>query len=155
MRQIRIPRAGLGLLVLALVSLAGLISFTAVQAREGCTNASLSGAYGFRESGIFTPGPIFPSGADFAGASRVVFDGHGNLSGTASSSIGGTIARDAPESGTYTVKSNCTASMTATVNGFTVHPELVLVDRGKQVFVVWTDPGTVVSGQGMRQDTPD
>ena len=153
MLRVRIGRAGLVLtLVLALASLVGLFSLTAAQAREGCTNSSLSGAYGFRETGFFLGNGIT---TDFAAASRVVFDGHGNFAGTSTSSAGGTIARDAPISGTYAVQSNCTVSMMVNGPGFTVHPELVLVDKGKQAFFVWTDPGTVVSGQGIRQDMPD
>jgi hypothetical protein len=56
--------------------------------------------------------------------------------------------------GAYSVKPNCTGSLTADAgsNGI-IHRDLVIVDSGKEVELVSTDAGLVISGYTKKQHT--
>jgi hypothetical protein len=118
------------------------------RATEGCTNHSLRGAYGFASDGQAF-GPAGTEIADIAAAGRIVFDGHGNLTGRETESLNGVITMPSL-SGTYTVLPDCTG--TATVhNGQTAHLRFMLVEGGQEVNVIGTDRGVVAAGQITRQ----
>jgi hypothetical protein len=142
---------GLGIVAVAAVGLTPV----AGQAKQGCTLASLNGAYGARETGVI----VNPDGSklDLAIVGRVVFDGRGHFSGTDTVSFNGAIARNETSSGTYTMNADCTGSDTGTVKqtGLVFHEDFVLVDHGKQAFIISTDPGTVLTGTAIKQDTQD
>ena len=58
--------------------------------------------------------------------------------------------------GSYTVNANCTGSMTVeTSGGDRVHRNLVIVDDGKEVEFVSTDPGVVIAGYLKKQHADD
>jgi hypothetical protein len=132
------------------VGLLGLAPLAAGEAREGCTNGSLAGEYGFKGNGTV----VLPNGtdADVATVGRTVFDGRGKLTGTDTSSFNGQIAHET-STGTYTVRPDCTGSETFTLSpsGTVVHADFVLVDKGQQAFFVDTDPGFVLTVTASRQ----
>jgi hypothetical protein len=82
---------------LAFVLLSGV---TAVQAQ--CTNATLTGNYGFTFSGFQFRGNKGAS-LPWQGVGLMTFDGAGNASGNFTFSLNGQITAGAPYSGTYTV----------------------------------------------------
>jgi hypothetical protein len=99
--------------------LAALIGLTTTaHAQPGCTNATLTGNYGFSFSGFSTKkglnGQLFP----FYGAGLVTFDGLGNASGTFTDSFKGEGGvPDNPDSASYSVNVDCTVSITSTNGG--------------------------------------
>lgn len=117
-------------------------------AREGCANHSLRGAYGFA-----TDGQAFDANGEFAeiaSAGRIVFDGHGNLTGRETESLNGSIT-EPTFWGTYSVQPDCTG--TATIHSdLTTNLRFVLVEGGQEVNVIDTDPGVVAAGQITRQE---
>ena len=123
-------------LALALTALLGGATLPQAKASDHheCSNASLQGAYGFRQNGtIFAEGLV-------GGVGIFVFDGNGNLSlsGTFVNQTLGVHHVDA--TGTYTVNSDCTGSAEA---GGTV--DFVIVAGGNEVFVIATRPDRVVT----------
>jgi len=86
-----------------------------------------------------------------AGAGRVVFDGHGGLSGREWASTNG-----GPSSltftGSYTVQPDCSGTVTiVNDNGRTDHGKIALVENGQEVNLIVTDPGVVLTVQLSRQ----
>jgi hypothetical protein len=114
------------------------------QGKATCTVAGVKGSFGIEVSGVFL------------GVGAVVFDGlftldgKGNVSGSESGSIAGSIFTGQSVSGTYTVASNCTGTMTLMVLGQTEHSSFVVTNSGKGMLVVETDANTVVSGFGQQ-----
>lgn len=109
-----------------------------------CTLAGLKGSFGVEASGVFLGvGTVALDGL-------FVLDGKGNITGTESGSIAGSIFTAQPASGTYTVASNCTGTFAVTVLGQTEHATFVATDGGKQMLFVETDANTVVSGFGQQ-----
>ena len=76
-----------GVLAAAIV-LPTLSSVARAQQGEGCSNATLSGTFGYRQTGtIALPSP----GLLFAGVGRETFDGNGSTAVTAIASVNGEI----------------------------------------------------------------
>jgi hypothetical protein len=121
-----------------------------------CSNETLKGSYGGDISGTRPAPSVIPGLPDFlrgqleqtVGLILWVFDGKGGF--TQSLSGKGTIAGptlDLPVSGTYSVKANCTATVTSIVAGVPVAEiRMVIVDGGKEfrTFVVSPQPVFVV-----------
>jgi hypothetical protein len=76
-----------------------------------CSNAGVAGEWGYTETGTVIP----TTGAvPFAAVARYTLDADGNLSGTATSSSGGSTA-NVTLKGTGTVNSDCTGTLTVGV----------------------------------------
>ena len=117
---------------------------------QGCSNASLSGSYGFQISGSI-PGTLA-----IAGIARLVFDGQGNFTQIGSSQINvighpPVVSLDQAGTGTYTVNPDCTGTETLNVDGQLHHSRFVLVSHGKKVLDTSVDPGVVLTGVGEKQ----
>jgi hypothetical protein len=83
----------------------------AVQAAETCSNAKAAGKWGFTLTGTL----ILPTGAvPGAAAGRVSVDAAGNISGTEARNVGGGFANETI-TGSWTVNSDCTATLTANI----------------------------------------
>ena len=90
-----------GTLVLALSAVAS------AQDRRTCSNASLTGTWGYTENGTV----VTPAGAVIAAAvGKYTFDEAGNFSGTQHSSAGGVVNADT-KVGTYTVNPDCSGTL--------------------------------------------
>ncbi len=114
------------------------------QGKATCTVAGIKGNFGIEASGVFLGvGAVALDGL-------FMLDGKGNVSGTESGSIAGSIFTGQSASGTYTVASNCTGTITVTVLGQTEHSSFVVTNGGKELLVVETDANTVVSGFGQQ-----
>lgn len=73
------------------------------QARAACSNASIKGTYGILSTGL--DGSLQPASS----LDQITVDGSGNLSGTSTKSLNGTIVTYTI-SGTYSISSNCTGT---------------------------------------------
>ena len=109
-----------------------------------CSNATLTGSYGFRQQGFGLRnskpaklGNMIP----FATVGVVTFDGAGNASFTLTqvfNSEGGGFFEAIP--GTYTVNSDCTG--TIAIEDFGLHFYMVTVGGGAELFAIQTETGT-------------
>jgi hypothetical protein len=124
---------------------------------QACSASILLGGYGAGTTGLinnssdpndFTIGTFVP----FAEAVRFVFDGGGKVSGSSTADFGGS-SFPVTFSGTYSVKPNCTGSLAVNAGGSIIHRDLVIVDGGKEVDFVSTDPGLVIAGYMKKQRT--
>jgi hypothetical protein len=107
---------------------------------QSCSSASLKGAYGFQINGT-VPGVLA-----VGGVARVVFDGQGNFTQTDDLQIivsgqAPVLILDRPGSGSETLNAG----------GQLHHSRLVLVNHGKKIFDMSSDPGVVLTGVGERQ----
>jgi hypothetical protein len=136
-------------LPVALLVLSGSLQAKA-QDDQSCSDASLEGGYGFQVSGT-VPG-VLAIGA----VARVMFDGQGHFTQTDTLQILATgqppvFVADRPGSGTYTIEADCTGTYTLNAGGQTHHSRLVLVNHGKKVLEMGSDPGVIISGVGEKQ----
>jgi hypothetical protein len=126
--------------LLGLAVLATLVIVTTTSADAQCSNATLTGNYGFLFSGFTTPTHSTKGNeVPFAGTASGTFDGAGNFSGTVAFSISGKISTNNPYTATYVVNSDCTGSMTST-NG-SANFSFVIVSGGAEVSFIDIDAG--------------
>ena len=110
-----------------------------------CSNATLTGSYGFKQTGfgiIHNSKPAkLGNMIPFATVGVVTFDGAGNASFTLTqvfNSEGGGFFEAIP--GTYTVNSDCTG--TIAIEDFGLHFYMVTVGGGAELFAIQTETGT-------------
>jgi hypothetical protein len=137
-------RMFLALLTLALAS----SSSMAAHDRE-CTNSSIKGSYAFTIRGqIFTPnGPVVVDGI-----AKTTFDGNGNLTQVDAVAANG-IALQLWRAGTgsYTVNSDCTGTMTLlNPDQPPLHLAILVSDSGNLIHTVVIDPGFAVTSDAER-----
>src|SRR5215469_4423770 len=120
---------------------------------QSCSLATLHGSYGSGTTGLInsssdpnaiTIGTFVP----YAEVALFKFDGRGSFTATAQPDFGGQILPPNPATGTYTVNpSDCTGTMTINISGGgSINRSLVIVDGGKDIEFVSTDPGLVIAG---------
>ena len=121
-----------------------------VHAQSGCDVTSLNGVFGYTLAGFY-----FDNAGNtnfFSSSGRFLADGQGNVAGSESDSFSGQIVRADPYTGSYTVNSDCTGSLTTvSKSSGTANYDFVLVNGRNQIQMVETDGGTNVSGQASRQ----
>ena len=123
----------------------GLSNAAAARADSACTNATLTGGFGIQSTGTLVEGGPGPAGP-FAANGLIKFDGNGNLTGNQTVSFNGTIA-PFNSSGTYEVQEDCTLTLKITGdNGAQLTASGVIVKRGTEIFIIETDPLTVITG---------
>ena len=77
---------------------------------------------------------------------QVILDGKGNVTGSGTFSLAGAIYT-VPITGTYTENADCTGSAQITPHGYSMlNFNFVVVNAGKEILLVETDTGTIVSG---------
>jgi len=137
---------------LVLVTLA-LAASSAVTAQAGCTDLTIKGSYAFTVHGqILTPnGPLLVDGI-----ARTTFDGNGNLTQVDAVAINGHIPLVwRPGTGTYTVNSDCTGTMTLINTGQpTLHLAILVSQSGNHIHTVVTDPGLATTSDAERVRAP-
>jgi hypothetical protein len=118
----------------------------------GCSVASLSGPYAFAAQGTLLTSILgLPAPAPWGEVARVDFNGTGGFSGIATVNVGGAALNSIPVAGTYTVNTDCTATLTIPLNPQTTIAEAMVVIGGGQRFVIThTESFAVVSGSGER-----
>jgi hypothetical protein len=121
--------------------------FAVKQGSATCSNAGVKGSFGFETTGVFLADA--PSAAvAFIGELKFSVNaaGEGLISGQVSASEDGTFAEE-PVTGYYRITADCRGTAAIRPKGRTaMHFSLVIVDAGKQMLMVETDPNTIVSG---------
>jgi hypothetical protein len=140
------------LLVVLLVGVVGVLAIGAGYAknenasRAKCSEATLDGTYLFAEDGVLLTGN---DQVPFALAGYQVYNGNGKVKGVQSGNFGGEVFRKEPFTGTYTVKADCTA--TVTYAGGDEQFDLFLDPDGSKFTLVQVKPSdTVTSGFELR-----
>lgn len=110
-----------------------------------CSVASLHGTFGFTATGTFNGTPVARTGWE-------TFDGKGHASGTATTSIGGTIFENSTFTVTYTVNSNCTGTFTEEDSAIgPSHDDFVIVNGGLEIQAINADSGGVITADWKKQ----
>ena len=116
--------------------------------RAKCSEATLKGTYLFAQNGVEIKGN---EQRPFALAGYDVFDGNGEVNGVDSGNFNGEVFRKDPFTGTYTVKANCTGTVTFRgVGGATTHGDIFIAPDGSMFTFVRTNPEFVSSGFELR-----
>jgi hypothetical protein len=121
------------------------------QGSPTCTNAGVTGSFGFETTGVFLAGAPATGPVAFIGELKLMVNasGEGVISGHVAGSEDGTILTfaDEPVTGSYRVDRDCRGTATITPNGLSeMHFSFVVVDCGRELLAIETDAGTVVSG---------
>jgi hypothetical protein len=111
---------------------------------KGCSLATLKGTFADKDTGFITSPP--EAAGPFAGVNLETFDGEGALTGTGAGSLNGKPV-SLTYTGTYTVSPDCTGTYTIQISplGLTTHAFFVIADRGNELQIVITDPGTAIT----------
>ena len=108
-----------------------------------CSEATLHGTYLFAQNGVEIKGN---DQRPFALAGYDVFDGNGEVRGVSSGNFGGEVFRKEPFTGTYTVKANCTGTVTFTGGGAATQGDVFIAPDGRMFAFVRTNPEGVAAG---------
>ena len=118
-----------------------------------CSNATLTGNYPFIYSGSNAPGHSVTGKNTFGNAAVGVltFDGIGGLPSITFTVVfnGHATSTSVPDTGTYTVNSDCTGTLTDATGG--IHFNLVTVGGGAEVFAIETDEGFTATFDAKKQ----
>jgi hypothetical protein len=110
-----------------------------------CTDASIKGIYGILGSGLNG------SGQPAASVTQITSDGNGNLTGTTTKSIDGTIATFTT-TGTYSIAKNCTGTGTLTNQDDQSENSNIYLNNGnKGAYLIQTDPNHTVTSVAYEQ----
>jgi len=127
--------------------------------REGCTNETIRGTYGFSVSGTLRGAGGTPDQL-LVGVATTEFDGMGNLTQVDNIhlSLGGPLNSpppDRPGFGTYQLNPDCSGTMTiARPPAPMLTLRIVVVDNGNEVRTAVMDPPTnMVTSNGKRNTT--
>ena len=103
-----------------------------------CTDAAIKGTFGFLGGGFNSS--LVPKA--FAG--QVKLDGAGNLTGTETASSGGAVG-SGPISGTYSVNSDCTGSVSVSFKTKKFTSNFVIVNGDKSALEISTESGDITT----------
>ena len=114
-----------------------------------CSEATLDGTYLFAFDGVEIKGN---DQRPFALAGYDVFDGNGEVKGVASGNFNGETFRNERSSGTYTVKADCTGTVTFTEGtaAGTHYDLFIALDGSTYTFVQTNPPEFVTAGFELR-----
>ena len=104
-----------------------------------CSVATLEGTYLFAQNGVEIKGD---EQRPFALAGYDVFDGNGEVKGIDSGNFNGEVFHNDRFTGTYTVKANCTGTVTFR-DGDAIHGDIFIAPDGSKFAFVRTDPEDV------------
>jgi hypothetical protein len=112
--------------------------------RAKCSVATLKGTYLFAQNGVEIKGNS--EQRPFALAGYDVFDGNGKVRGVSSGNFNGEVFRKDPFTGTYSVKANCTGTVTFRGGGSATQGDVFIAPDGSKFAFVRTDPEFVAAG---------
>jgi hypothetical protein len=112
-------------------------------AAEGTVTCGLTGKKATYAALLFGKHPGTGTKVDYV--VQVILDGHGEVSGSGTFDVGGTITSTSI-SGEYTENSNCTGTAQIIAGTSTLNFNFVVVAAGKVLFMIETDNGTAVGG---------
>lgn len=139
-----------GLLVSGGAAIRRLGHAPAVKAQGGCAVGSLQGTYGIHITGWFPSSNASTPLVPFAQVGLMTVDGGGNVRLAVTNNSNGQISKD---NFAYTVQVNadCTGSLTPAPGIMAGPADFTIVDEGKQLLLVVTQPGILLSGIAVRQ----
>src|SRR5262249_3495274 len=122
---------------------------SALRADEQCSQRSIAGDWGYTVTGIRILNNV-PLSAASVGSFHI--DRDGNLSGTQTLSINGTIVQGEVLTGTTTVNSDCTGTSVIVVSN-TPFPrtstlDSIFTDSSRHVRSIFTNGGTILTAEG-------
>jgi hypothetical protein len=130
---------------LSLSSLLGTFLWAQPVRPAACSNGSLTGKYGFAINGTANGNPITAMG-------QIATNGNGTLSGLETISENGTVGNLLEVLGKYSIKSNCTGTMTIQAAGRSKQNfSVIIISDGQQIEMVQTDSGTTELGTAQAQ----
>ena len=136
------------LMVLGFLGVVGVLAVGAGYAKDEnadrakCSEATLDGTYLFAQNGVEIKGN---DQRPFALAGYDVFDGNGKVRGVSSGNFGGEVFRKDPFTGTYTVKANCTGTVTFK-DGAATQGDVFVAPDGSMFAFVRTNPEDMAAG---------
>jgi len=117
---------------------------------DSCSLARLKGSFGITTTGwIVALGPVGPVGD----VGTITFDGTGGVTLATTVSLNGTIIPNRVSSGSYVVNADCTGSLSLALPppaGLSTS-NFVIVDHGKELRLINTGAGRVLTGNAKRQ----
>jgi hypothetical protein len=128
--------------------------FAVKQGAPKCTKGALQGNYGFETTGAFLEAPSATAVA-FIGDLKFLVNRSGEavIGGHVSVSEDGTFLSEEPVTGSYTVATDCTGTLTVTPKGSSaLNFSFMIVGGGTEMLVIETDADTVVSGTLLKDD---
>ena len=142
---------GLALILLVVVGAAALLTTIGAgyaknedaASKAKCSEATLKGTYLFAQNGVEIKGNS--DQRPFAIAGYDVFDGNGKVRGASSGNFNGEVFRNDRFSGTYSVKANCTGTVTFK-DGAATQGDVFIAPDGSKFAFVRTDPEFVSAG---------
>ena len=142
-------RISLLLLTLALVTSSSLTAHAGV-----CSNSTIRGTYAFTLHGTI----FLPDGSTLLidGIAKQTYDGDGNMTQVDAVATNGVLPPGWRfGSGTYSVDSDCTGTLTITIPGLSdLHVQFIVAQSGNTIHQVVTDPGVATTGDGERLRSP-
>jgi|SRR5215469_1246240 len=141
---------------LAIVTTTSEHSVRAVYAQSGCSVATLSGNYAFTQPGFTTKNTMGLNPLPLAVVGVSAFDGAGNVSVTFTDQGPGKPSyipvHNVTGSGTYSVNSDCTGSITGTSGGAAgITFDIVIIGGGTEVFGINTTPFVIATADFKKQ----
>ena len=121
-------------------------------AQSGSSDATLTGNYPFVYTGNGARGHSVRGQNIIPGAvvGVLTFDGAGNFTASYTEVFNGSASTTSvPDTGTYTVNSDCTGTTTDSTIG--IHFNIVTVGGGAEVFGIQTDPGNTDTFDAKKQ----
>jgi len=121
--------------------------------QTGCSTGTLTGDYVYSFNGQF-----YDDNDDvffYSAMGHMQMDGNGGINANETVSVDGLITRR-KYNGTYSVNSDCSGSMSARKpdDGTQFSADLIVVDSGKEISVIQTDDGFIVSGSAKAVNAP-
>jgi hypothetical protein len=105
-----------------------------------CSNATLNGTYGFSSTGT-----VVSTGTPRVLLGRETYDGNGHFSDILTVNSGGALL-ETTNSGTYTVKPDCTGTIFTTLGQLNLVVDFVIVDSGKEIyFIISSNPVSLIA----------
>ena len=120
-----------------------------------CSKATLHGTYLIAQNGVIVKQKkAGPPRGPFATAGYEVYDGNGHIKSVGTFNFNGNVFRNVHESGTYTVKANCTGTTTYKSGGMLFQTDMFIApDGSKFTFIHTKPPEQVVAGYEVRVTT--
>lgn len=137
------------LLTLALVTSSSLTAHAGV-----CSDSTVRGTYAFTLHGTI----FLPDGSTLLidGIAKQTYDGDGNMTQVDAVATNGVLTPGwRSGTGTYSVNSDCTGTLTIMIPGLSdLHVQFIVAQSGNTIHQVVTDPGVATTGDGERLRSP-
>ena len=131
-----------------------LAASSTLTAHAACSNSTIAGTYAFTLHGTI----FLPDGSTLLidGIAKQTYDGKGNMTQVDAVATNGFLAPGwRPGTGTYSVNSDCTGTLTIVVPGLSdLHLQFIVAQSGNTIHQVVTDPGIATTGEGERLRVP-